>query len=273
MADPDNLSNCALLLASHGSATADPQDLPSERLAERVRNLNIFARVETGFLEQHPEVRKTLDDFEQDCVFVVPVMACDGYVAGTKLPKRLGLTGAITERLGPNGRQKVILTAPLGTDEGVAKLIFNQLNHAIQAHGLDANSTTALIVGHGSMRSPASKEQTETWVQDIKTMGFEPALEAAFLEEPPKIDNWRELAEGRDVLVIAVMISDGHHATIDVPKALGIEPDDAFQQALSQGIAGPFARDKQRVFVLPPLGLAPELAQRVVSIVEKSAIS
>lgn len=265
MAEPRNLGECAVLLASHGSPTADAENLPSQRLAERVRGLGLFARVEHGFLEQAPDVREVLDDMSDNCVFVVPVMACNGYIAQTKLPKRLGLTGAITERLGANGRQQIVLTPPLGTEAGIAPLIFDLLQTAFETLKLDATGTTALIVGHGSARSCASKEQTEALVRAIEGLGFKPTIKSAFLEEPPKIEDWRDLTDSPTVLVMAVMISDGHHGTIDVPMALGIEAGPDFQVALSQGIAGPFQIDGRRIFMLAPLGEAPQLADVVVS--------
>jgi sirohydrochlorin cobaltochelatase len=47
-------------------------------------------------------------------------------------------------------------------------------------------------------------------------------VHGAFMETPPKIEDWREITACRDVIAVPFFIADGLHSDEDIPGLLGI---------------------------------------------------
>ena len=263
-------SNIAVVLAAHGSPASSAHGSPTMDLQKHLSKLNIFSSVACGFLEQEPKIDAVMKDISAPEVYIVPIMACKGYISGTKLPRVLGLTGALTERIGPAGRQKIHMTEPLGLDENIPALIAKMLVTAMERMNVSPENASAIIVGHGSMQSRASFEQTSLIADVINNNEGTLTVKAAFLEERPRIGNWQKIAPTGDIFVLPIMISDGSHGRRDIPKEIGIEPDIKFDDAISSGVAGPYEIDGRNIYMLAPLGEAMEMPELVISTVKQA---
>ena len=265
-----SLANIAVVLAAHGSPAPSTHGNPTMDLQKRLSKLDIFSSVTCGFLEQEPKIDAALNDTSQPEVYIVPLMTCKGYISGTKLPRALDLTGAVTERIGPGGRQKIHLTEPLGVNEGVPAVIAKMLLTAMERVNVSPENASAIIVGHGSMQSRASFEQTSLIADIINNNELNLTVKAAFLEERPRIGDWRNISPTNDVFIFPIMISDGSHGRRDIPKEIGIEPDIKFDDAVSSGVAGPYEIDGRNVYMLAPLGETAEMEELVISTVKQA---
>ena len=265
-----DLSNIAIVLAAHGSPASGAHGTPTMSLAEQLSNMNIFSSVSCGFLEQEPKIDAVVNNTSASNVYIVPVMACKGYIAGTKLPRALDLTGAVTERIGPKGRMQIHITEPLGANENISAVISKMFIAAMERMDVSPKSASAIIVGHGSMQSRASFEQTSLIAEAISNGEENLDVKAAFLEERPRISDWKKIAPTGDVFVLPIMISDGNHGRRDIPKEIGIEPDIKFDDAVSSGVAGPYEIDGRDVYMLAPLGETAEMSELVISTVTQA---
>lgn len=264
-----DFSKIALVLAAHGSPSPTHHGSPTQSLADHISKMNIFSSVSCGFLEQDPKIDGVIKNLVEPDVYVVPVMACKGYIANTKLPRALSLTGDVTERIGPKGRQRITITEPLGVDENIQTLATKLLNEAMERMNVAPHTAGAIIVGHGSMQSRASFEQTTLIADGMNKAQNDFSVKCAFLEEPPRIGGWKEISPAKNLFILPIMISDGHHGRRDIPNEIGIEPDIKFADALSSGVAGPYEIDGINIYMLAPLGEAVEMSDIVISTVKK----
>ncbi len=268
--DNTKLSNIAVVLAAHGSPVSSAHGTPTLALAKQLSNMKIFSSVSCGFLEQEPKIDAVINSLSATNVYIVPVFTCKGYIAGTKLPRALDLTGAVTERIGPNGRMQIHMTEPLGVNEKIPAVISKMFIAAMNRMDVSPESATAIIVGHGSMQSRASFEQTSLIAGVMGNNEESLNVKSAFLEERPRVGDWQKIAPTGDVFVLPIMISDGHHGRRDIPKEIGIEPDIKFDDAISSGVAGPYEIDGRKVYMLAPLGETIEMLELVISTVKQA---
>lgn len=106
-----------------------------------------------AFLTEKPFIKDVLDDMTAREVYVVPNLACAGFISTTKLPGTLNLTGTVTERVTPHGHQRVFLTVPVGTAPSLPKIMANRILTAMETMAVDPNETAIILIGHGSQKS------------------------------------------------------------------------------------------------------------------------
>ena len=260
-----DISKIAVVLAAHGSPMASGKNVPTMRLQENIAKMNIFSSVNCGFLEQEPKINDVVKSITETDIYVVPIMACKGYIADTKLPRALGLTGGTTEKISSGGHRRIHITDPIGTNDDLPLLAARMLLLAMEKMGVSPTNSSAIIVGHGSMQSRASFEQTNAIANSI--IENEPRLKVktAFLEEPPRISNWKNISSDKNIFVLPIMISDGHHGRRDIPHEIGIAIDDEFDKKLSSGVVGPYEINGSSVFMLMPIGETVEITDIVIS--------
>jgi len=137
-----DFSRAGLLIAAHGSPSTPGGRTSSRKHAEAIEKLGLFADVKAGFLTEKPFVMDVLNQFDSPEVYVVPNLACAGFISTTKLPQALGLTGAVTERVGPGGHQRIYLTDPVGTDPRVAETFAQRILAAMLCKTSPSTKTT-----------------------------------------------------------------------------------------------------------------------------------
>ncbi|MDH5187668.1 MAG: hypothetical protein OEW37_01785 [Rhodospirillaceae bacterium] len=265
----NDISKIAVVLAAHGSPASNEMDTPTVRLQKKLSQMNIFSTVACGFLEQSPKINDVVKNITETEVYIVPVMACKGYIANTKLPRALDLTGPTTERIGSRGRQRIHLTDPLGTNEDLPIFASRMLCEAMKKMNILPNDAAAILVGHGSMQSRASFEQTSVTAKAISDIDPSLNIKTAYLEEPPRISDWEKISPAKHIFVLPIMISDGHHGRRDIPNEIGINPNLEFDKKLSSGLAGPYEINDRFVYMLAPLGETEQMTELVISTIKQ----
>lgn len=264
---PRDRSNAAVLIAAHGSPGSRGGRTSTRRHADAIAKTGLFKQVEAGFLTEKPYVLDVLAGLDADVVYIVPNTTANGFITTRKLPEALSLTGPVTERIGPKGRQSIVLTEPVGTHPLAAKVFADHINSALDHVGMHADPDTAVVVvGHGSTRGGESKARTEQIASEMTAFGLRPAPAVALLEEPPFVKDWRTLTDAKTVLFAPFLISDGFHGSQDIPLAIGFDPGDAtFQKTLAEGGINETEVDGRRVLYIPPLGDVQEMAELVLA--------
>lgn len=264
---PDDLKDAALLIAAHGSPGSKGGRTSTRRHAERIANQRLFGEVAAGFLTEKPFADDVLDGIDAPVVYIVPNMTAAGYITTHKLPKGLGLTGRVTEHIGPRGRQRLVLCDPVGTHPLVPKIFAGHILRALTLTGHAADPDTAVVVvGHGSTKGRESFARTAQVAADMAEYGLRPAPETVFLEEAPFVKDWRDVTDAKTVLFAPFLISDGFHGSQDIPLAIGFDPGDKhFQETLAQGGINETQQDGRRILYIPPVGDIAEMAELVVA--------
>ncbi|PCI41477.1 MAG: hypothetical protein COB46_03680 [Rhodospirillaceae bacterium] len=275
-----DFSDSAVLIVAHGSPHSAGGTSTTRRLAQQLANVEIFGEVSAGFLAEKPFVADVLKDIDASTIYIVPNLATTGYIFEEKLPKALGLTGLVTERISPKGLQHLVLTEPVGTHPLLVKIMTSMVQSALADFDIDVNDdvndVALVVVGHGSTKSRASFLQTlhvaaEMGIYGLPDLTGRKAIFTAFLDEPPFIQDWRDLTTAKTVIFLPFLISDGYHATRDVPLAIGFDPGDAdFQANLKQDKANKVHLNGQDLIYLPPAGSAKDIAEIIFSRVQQA---
>lgn len=268
---PPDFHQAALLVAAHGSPGSRGGRTATRKIAETIARMDLFGEVNTGFLTEKPFIADVLNGIDAREVYVVPNMTANGYVTTRKLPEALGLTGRVTERIGPGGRQRIFLTEPVGTHPLVSRIMANRIKGVMASLALDEDETALVVVGHGSTKSRESFTRTESVANELSTFGLNISTVTAYLEEDPFIKDWRELTDAETVIFAPFLISDGFHGSQDIPLAIGFEPNDkTFQDTLNQRRVNETTQDGRRVIYIPPLGDELDMADIVLARVRQA---
>lgn len=261
-----DFSHAGLLISAHGSSSTNGGRTSSRKHADTIRTLDLFADVRAGFLTEKPFVKDVLDDMAVAEVFVVPNLACAGFVSSTKLPNALGLTGAVTERITPNGHQRVYLTDPVGTDPALPKTMAIRIRAAMENLSIPTKDTCVVVIGHGSQKSRESFEHTGRIAEDISRQGLGMPIVTAYLEEAPFIKDWRTLTDAKNVVFAPFLISDGYHGSDEIPQHIGFDSKaEDFIAKLSNIQPNELIANGRRLIYLPPIGDAPEMAELILT--------
>lgn len=271
MDDAPDYQNAALLIAAHGSPGSSGGRTSTRKLAQAIERLDIFGEVSAGFLSEKPFAADALKALTAPDIYVVPNMTANGYIASHKLPSALGLTGRVTERISPQGRQRIILTEPVGTHPLVARIMANRIKVVMDTLKLDQSETAVVVIGHGSTKSRESFTRTEGVANELSAFGIEISTVTAYLEEPPFIKDWRDLSDAQNILFVPFLISDGFHGSQDIPLAIGFNPaDSAFQETLAQGRVNEGVIDDRRIIYIRPTGDEPDMADLILARVKQA---
>lgn len=263
---PPDFRHAALLIAAHGSPSSRGGRTATRKIAQAITAMDMFAEVSVGFLTEKPFIADVLNSLDTPEIYIVPNMAANGYVTTRKLPDALGLTGRITERIGPKGHQRVFLTEPVGTHPLVSRIIANRVKGVMSSLALDEEETALIVVGHGSTKSRESFIRTEGVANELSTFGVNISTVTAYLEEAPFVKNWRNLTDAQTIIFLPFLISDGFHGSQDIPLAIGFKPNDAkFQDTLNQRLVNEMVHGGQRILYIPPLGDDLDMADIVLA--------
>jgi len=209
--------------------------------------------------------KDVLDDFDTPEVYVMPNLACAGFITTTKLPLALSLTGSVTERITPSGRQRIFLTDPVGTDPAIAKTFAIRIRAAMDELSIDQGDAAVVVIGHGSQRSRASFEHTTVIAGELSRHGVSAPIFTSFLEEAPFIKDWRAQADAKTIVFAPFLISDGYHGSDEIPREIGFDiKSDDFIKRLGSIQPNELTVNGQRLVYLPPLGDVPEMADLIL---------
>ena len=252
-------ADAALVVVGHGSALNPLSSRATLDHVEKIRRLGLFAEVRAAFWKEKPFLGEVLDGVSQPRVFVVPNLACKGYITGEVIPRAMGLTGPVTERRG----QRIHLADPVGTHPLIAATIAERAGALIASGGLEASDTCVLLIGHGSARNRQSSIQTQA-VADA--LGLAVDTRTAFLEHPPLVQDWPGDIAAANVIAMPFMISNGLHGAEDIPALLGIKPapGDMERMAADGTPAGPYSIGGRKLWYCRAVGSEPVVADIMV---------
>jgi sirohydrochlorin cobaltochelatase len=148
---------------------------------------------------------------------VVPNFISEGYFTQTVIPRELELNGATTKR--PNG-QTWKYCEPVGNHPLMTELLLKRAREV--APGVDPAECSLLIVAHGTDLNENSAVAAKRETEKIRALGKFAAVLNVYMEEPPRIADWRKLTNTRNVVVVPFFISDGLHSYEDIPRLIGI---------------------------------------------------
>ena len=105
-----------------------------------------------------------------------------------------------------------------------------------------------------------SAARARALAESLKALGACAAAAAAFIEEPPRVNEWDQLLAAPDIAVVPLLMAEGRHGGADIARLLGIE-----LAKTNESLAGPFALKGRRLWLLKPLGTDPAFAEIVLA--------
>lgn len=209
----DGWGNQALLLVGLGSERfAEPGDLLRAH-ADRLRALNLFREVEAGCIAGEPVLAAVLARITAPVVHIVPYFMSNGHLVKTFLPKSLAQAAATY-----TGQMQ--LHDAVGEHRGLADLVAHRAARKARAMGIDPASLTLLLIGHGTLLNPASREATRRHAVHVAARNIFADVRIAYLDEAPEIsvDLLRDLPAPTGVLCL--FATQGMHGGEDVPRLI-----------------------------------------------------
>lgn len=220
------MKDTALVLLGHGSTVNPSSAVPVSLHADAVRRKDVFHSVHTGFLKETPLIEECLDYVTAAKVIVLPVFLAEGYYTKKVIPQKLNLE---------EKEQDVSYLKPLGLDDMIQKIIIDLAQRALGEW--DEKETSLVLLGHGSTKSKTSKDTLLEHIEKLKAQTGFAQITDLWLEEPPFINEWREVVEQKQVLFIPYLVADGQHGGWDMPEMIGIERD-AYDEHKSHSLDG-----------------------------------
>ena len=260
------LKNATLIVIGHGASDVAEGARVTLGHIETIRDKKLFADVRAGFMLGEPSIDNVFDGVETDTIVIVPNLACDGYFAGTILPKRLGLDGTGTQM---KDGKKVILTSAVGEDPTVIDIAASQAKQIIDDHNLTADTTSLFIVGHGSGKNNESERRTVEVANGLKKNELAAEVKVAFLEHEPNVEDWHEDTTKENVIVIPYLMARGLHGGADIPELLNLTTDQS-KLLEEQNHAGPFDLQGRKLWYCRAVGESPTIADIIVKRAEEA---
>jgi sirohydrochlorin cobaltochelatase len=272
-------SNSALLIAGHGSTVNPDSSAPTWAHAIEIRRRKIFSEVACAFWKEEPSLRDALSIFpEAREVYVVPNFISEGYFTQTVIPRELELNGQVTKR---SGGQVWKYCDPVGSHPMMTELLLQRAGEV--APDVDPAETALLIVAHGTDLNENSAVAAKREVDKIRALGRYADVLNVYMEEAPRVADWRKLTKSGNVVVVPFFISDGLHSYEDIPELLGISRSGGFPAAdldkrrsgdrrslMSEGPGeifrhNPYKIDNRSVFYAPSIGTEARFAEVIVA--------
>jgi sirohydrochlorin ferrochelatase len=199
----------ALLIAAHGERRPGAGNEGVMRIAQAIRECQIVSEVAVGFINGSPAIDEALGGLAARKVIVYPLFASNGYFTRDRLVE-------LIDEASGDAREIEILP-PLGHDCGLPALVVDHISRAALEGGLAPTGLTAVLLGHGSRRNPASREATEWIAREIAKYEIYRDVAVAFLEERPHLEDIARSING-PAIVVGMFSGDGLHGARDAPR-------------------------------------------------------
>ncbi len=195
------------MLIAHGSSLEPAGGPAVVTHARAIAARGLFASVRPGLLNGAPSVEDAFAQAQTQTVYVVPYFMSEG----------AAVTSMIPERLGPDPRLR--FCEPVGTHPEIATIVARQARDMCRTHDIAPEDTALLLVGHGTLKSPASAEATRACAARIA--GFA-AVDTAFLDQDPTLGEAIKRPAAPVTVVAGFFADAGGHAAVYIPKILGL---------------------------------------------------
>jgi sirohydrochlorin cobaltochelatase len=268
--------SAALLIVGHGSTVNPDSSAPTLAHAAEIRRRGIFAEVQCAFWKEEPSLRDARFLFDVDLVrevYVVPNFISQGYFTQTVIPRELELDARTTTRA--NG-QVWKYCEPVGNHSLMTELLLKRAGEV--ARDVDPAQTSLLIVAHGTDLNENSAVAAKREAERIRALGRYADVFNVYMEEAPRVAEWRQLTKMPNLVVVPFFISDGLHSYEDIPRMLGIvdaapspqsDQPDATRRRVHLGRdevfrPEPHKIDNRRVYYAPSIGTDAGVAEIIL---------
>jgi sirohydrochlorin cobaltochelatase len=250
--------DAALLIVGHGSTVNPDSSAPTLAHAAEIRRRKTFAQVECAFWKEEPSLRDALSIFpDAREVYVVPNFISEGYFTQTVIPRELELNGPVTKRT--NG-QLWKYCEPVGNHPMMTELLLQRASEIAQ--DVDLAQTSLLIVAHGTDLNENSAVAAKREVEKIRALVKYADVLNVYMEEAPRVADWRSLTSAANVIVVPFFISDGLHSYEDIPELLGISTAERGDKIFRHN---PYKIDNCLLFYAPSIGTDPRFADIILA--------
>lgn len=230
----------ALILAGHGSTKNRDSSRHTRETAKRLQRRGIFKEVRAGFWKESPSFQEVFHGLQAKEAIVVPWFLTRGYFVEKVLSEQFSKTPIPVKIVDPIGARPEVLQLMKNRAEKLRtrmrmrirmkKLLDSLLGRSKPegdrrweiGDGLNLEHASLLLASHGTPLHKGSRVAADTLAEELGRDGYR-VSRAMFLEEEPKIADWRQVAapEG-PVMVLPHFLAGGLHGSEDVPGLLGI---------------------------------------------------
>jgi len=235
----------ALILAGHGSTKNADSSRFTRETAHRIREREIFGEVRSAFWKEQPSYADAIQGLKIKKVVVVPWFLANGYFT-TKILQR-----EFAEPAGVGCR----VTEPIGSRPEILGHFQKRAERLLAVKNWKPNQVSLLVASHGTPLHTGSRGAAVGLAEQLAKDGYRTAR-AVFLEEEPKIADWRILIQEGPVVVLPHFLAGGLHGSEDVPELLG----------LSGSGEGWYRSEKGEVGYGEPLGRPEEVEEMIIEL-------
>jgi sirohydrochlorin cobaltochelatase len=227
----------ALVIVAHGSHLNPDSSAPTRAHAERIRDLDAFDEVRTGFWKEEPSFREVLRTVTADEVYVVPLFISEGYFTEQVIPRELRLEGWDVDRWDSDGLSADAATftaadvdktihycGPAGTHEAMTDVVVRRAESVTGDPDVGEGFGLA-VVGHGTERNANSARAIEYHAERIRERDRFDEVRALFMDEEPEVDDLTDHFTADDVVLVPLFVADGFHTQEDIPEDAGLTDD------------------------------------------------
>jgi sirohydrochlorin ferrochelatase len=147
------------------------------------------------------------------------------------------------------------VTEPIGMRSEILSHFQKRAERLLAAKSWKPNQVSLLVASHGTPLHAGSRVAAVDLAERLAKDGYRTAR-AVFLEEEPKIADWRVLIQEGPVVVLPHFLAGGLHGSEDVPELLGI----------SGAGEGWYESEKGEVGYGEPLGRPEEVEEMIIEL-------
>ena len=239
------LKETALILAGHGSTKNAESSRFTRETAHRIRGREIFGEVRSAFWKEQPSYADALQGLKTKKVVVVPWFLAKGYFTTKILAREFADLKGIECRL----------AEPIGSRPEILGHLRKRAERLLGLKSWSPSQVSLLVASHGTPLHAGSRGAAVDLAEQLGRDGYRTAR-AVFLEEEPKIADWRELIEEGPVVVLPHFLAGGLHGSEDVPELLGI----------AGAKEGWYRSEKGEVGYGEPLGRPEEVEEMIIEL-------
>lgn len=244
----------AVVLAAHGSGDDPAASDLVEQQVSLLSQAGVVDEVVAAFHQGAPGFGEVLDGLTAEQVLVVPLFTSEGYYTSEVLPRGLKLNRRFP-------RVRLRQTRPVGSHPAVTDMLVRRVEKLAGHYGLELQQTTLLLVGHGTVRNPRSRDTTLDLVDRLARAGIAAEVRAGFLDHNPSVESALAEAGYGTVIVLPFLLGGGRHATRDLPARIGLTGAPSSPLPRMGQVNGRFIALDQ------PFGAGPELSDIILALV------
>jgi len=257
-------AHSSLILVGHGSTVNPDSSVPTHLHADAIRQMGLFREVACAFWKEEPSLREVLHMLNGEDIYIVPNFISEGYFTQKIIPRELELTGPVTFQRG----RVLKYCEPVGNHPGITELLLRRAQEV--APGVPPEQTSLIIVAHGTNLNDNSAVAAKREVQRIQALGLYAQVLNAYMEEPPYIAQWDQLASSPSVVVVPFFISDGLHSFQDIPVLLGVDSErSAAASRMDLFRQNPHQLRGRNLYYANSIGTEPQFAQLLLDQVRR----